>query len=607
MPARVQAQTVSPTAQRALALYGAGKEREAEDLLTPYLRRERCDPHALGVMAQIHFNRGRVPQSEFAARQALALGLANATTLLILARALWAQNRAAEARPFVERAVQGAPTSHHAWAALAHIAATQLDYDAALTAYERSLDITRAQNDPAIIGYTQTLSKVGRRADAVRVLREACAAQPLSATLASELASTLNYLSGVGARDVADAHFEVGRRVARRAPLPLPSPSCAAEPDRRLRVGLLSGDLRTHAVTFFLEPILAHRDPAAVEYVAFSTRQDEPRDAWAARVRAGVAAWHCLVGLDEVEACRLIMGERPDILIDLAGYTHLTGVWLMSHRLAPVQVTYLGYPHSTGLGAMDYRLVSSATDPPGSEALSSERLLRLDPCMHVYVPPPEAPAVADPGARPPGPVRFGSFNNAGKISDQTLDLWARVLAAVPGGTLLLKSDTLADAAAWRAVLDGLSARGVDRARVSPLARTQTMAEHLALYHGVDIALDTTPYNGTTTTCEALWMGVPVVAMWGDRHGARVSGALLAAAGVPELCAADERGYVDLAVALAGDEHRRVHYRRTLRAAMAGSVLCDGPGMARRFESALRAAWRTWCDESTSSRRGVAAP
>jgi predicted O-linked N-acetylglucosamine transferase (SPINDLY family) len=266
---------------------------------------------------------------------------------------------------------------------------------------------------------------------------------------------------------------------------------------------------------------------------------------------------------------------------------------------APVQVSWLGYPSTTGLAAIDWRISDAIVEPPGgADALSSERVMRLPDGFHCFQPPAEAPPVgpapgnASGGAG--GRITFGSLNTFAKLSPATLRLWAQILAAVPTARLLLKDSRIHDPTTARHHRERFAAAGIDPARLDILPRAAGTAAHLAAYGRIDVALDPFPYNGTTTTCEALWMGVPVIALAGDRHAARVGASLLHRVGLDDLVTADPDAYVAAAVALARDPAHIATLRGGLRARMQASPLCDGSAFARAMEAAYRAMWRAWC-------------
>src|SRR4029077_2442406 len=252
-----------------------------------------------------------------------------------------------------------------------------------------------------------------------------------------------------------------------------------------------------------------------------------------------------------------ICTDGIDVLVDLAGHTARNRLGVFTRKPAPVQVTWLGYPNTTGLDAMDYRLVDAVTDPVGeADALASETLVRLEGGFLCYGAAKDAPGPAEAPSIATGTVTFGSFNNPTKLSDATLDIWARLLDRLPQARLLLKGTPFADPATRTLFLSRLGERSVSAERVELLAWQANRAAHLSLYDRIDIALDPFPYNGTTTTCEALWMGVPVVTLRGDRHAARVGASLLTRVGLEALIADDEAGYVATAAALAGAPARR---------------------------------------------------
>ena len=296
--------------------------------------------------------------------------------------------------------------------------------------------------------------------------------------------------------------------------------------------------------------------------------------------------------MDDATLDALIRTERIDVLLELAGHTTGHRLAAIARKPAPVIVTAIGYPDTTGLPAVDARLVDSITDPSGTEERCTECLVRLDPCFLCYTPPDEAPEPRMPAAD--APITFGSFNNASKIGPSTIRLWARVLAAVPEARLLVKSAGLSDRVTRGSLLQAFAAEGIDAARIDALDLTAGRREHLEAYARVHVALDTTPYNGTTTTCEALWMGVPVITTLGDRHAARVSASLLHAVGHPEWVAKDAADFARIGAALAADRAGLARMRSSLRTRMQASPLCDRAAYGERFHRAVRACWALAC-------------
>ena len=454
----------------------------------------------------------------------------------------------------------------------------------ALAVHERAIAL--APQDPAgHRGRAMALHGCHRMRESLAAFDTALRLDPLDVTSASQRLLVLHYLDDFSASDVAAAHRAFGQLAAGlQSARVLPRTGGA---DKRLRVAFLSPDLRTHAVACFLEPLLGGLAPEAFELVLYHDYAIE--DATSVRLRGQAALWRNFTGVPDGEVARQILADAPDILVDLAGHTGQNRQALLASRLAPVQITYLGYPDTTGLTTMDYRFTDAIADPLGAaEAWHTEKLVRFAPTAWCYAPSPDAPAVVpppcciDPGAAPV----FGSFNNLGKLSPSTWRLWARLLAAVPEARLLLKGT--APSPDW--IAQQAAAVGLDPARVTLLPVVVGQAAHLGCYAQMDVALDAVSYNGTTTTCEALWMGRPVVTLLGDRHVSRVGASLLTAAGQGDCVATTEAEFIERARALVTDRAalaaRSVRLRESLRA----SPLMDAVGQGQAFARALRACW-----------------
>src|SRR5439155_7589787 len=372
------------------------------------------------------------------------------------------------------------------------------------------------------------------------------------------------------------------------------------DPDRRLRIGLLSPDFRTHSVAYFLEPILAAHERASFEFICYAELAHP--DATSQRLQQQSEGWRSTAGVADAALAQQIRADAIDILIDLAGHTASTRIAVCAHQPAPVQMSYLGYPFSTGLETIDYRITDGYADPPGSsEQFYVERLLRLPRTAWCYRPPEPTPQVSESPSTRHGFVTFGSFNNLAKLSHGVLDTWSRVLEAVPNSRLILKSAGIGDPMTQTRVLESFAAHGVGAGRLLLKAYENSLFDHFARYNDIDIALDSFPYNGTTTTCEAMWMGVPVIGLAGEIHLSRVGVSLLSNVGLAELVAANREDYVRVASELAGDTTRLRTLRSELRPRMAGSPLRDESGFTRAFEAALRNAWHQWCDATTTAK------
>jgi protein O-GlcNAc transferase len=437
------------------------------------------------------------------------------------------------------------------------------------------------------------LQEQGRLREAVAAYREAISVKPEHARTLSNMLFCLNYDEKMTANELLAAHGEWDERYGRHVRRP-DRYANERNPQKRLKIGYVSPDFRAHSVAYFLEPVLRGHDRQAVEVFCYAevTRPDEVT----AHLKRLADHWLVTVGLSDDEVAKRTCKDEIDILVDLAGHTANNRLGVFARKAAPVQVTWLGYPNTTGLQAIDYRLVDAVTDPPGEgDGSTSEKLLRLDGSFVCYSGLHGAPEPGPPPCLTAGTVMFGSFNNPAKLSAATLDAWARLLSQLPQARLLLKGKPFADAAARELFLQRFGERGVTAERLELIGWLPGAGAHLSAYRRVDVALDPFPYNGTTTTCEALWMGVPVVTLRGDRHAGRVGASLLTQIGLMDLITSSVDEYVETAVALARDPARLAALRQSLRPRMASSPLCDSRAFARKMEAAFRAMWQRWCE------------
>jgi predicted O-linked N-acetylglucosamine transferase (SPINDLY family) len=344
-----------------------------------------------------------------------------------------------------------------------------------------------------------------------------------------------------------------------------------------------------------VEPLLKNHDRQTVEVFCYADIMQP--DAVTAHLQGLADHWQMTTGLSEDQLAERIRMDGIDILVDLAGHTAKNRLRVFARKPAPVQVTWLGYSNTTGLEAIDYRLVDAVTDPVGkADAWASETLVRLEGGFLCYGGLRDGLEPVAPPCLKTGTVTFGSFKQPGpKVSPATLDAWAKLLTRLPQARLLVKGRSFADAPTRTSFLARLSERSVTADRVELVAGLPDATAHQAVYHRVDIALDPFPNNGTTTTCEGLWMGVPVVTLRGDRHAGRVGASLLSQIGLTDLIANSVEEYVEIALALAGNPERLDDMRRSLRPLMEASLLCDGGAFARKIEAAFRKMWQQWCE------------
>ncbi len=363
------------------------------------------------------------------------------------------------------------------------------------------------------------------------------------------------------------------------------------DPNRRLRIGYLSPDFRVHSVASFIEPILTYHNRKQVEVIAFhvSTRKDHLTD----RFRSLADTFHALGGASDDDVVAKIREDKIDILVDLAGHTGENRTLVLARRPAPIQVTYLGYPGTTGLDTVDYRFTDAWADPEGvTDAWHTEELVRL-PTGFLTFQPSSAPPLTGAPASTNGFITFGCFNNLPKVTPTTMGLWASVLKAIPDARLVVKNRSFLDKTTREETRVALVEAGVDPERLDLLEWIDGRRDHLQAYHQIDVALDTYPYHGTTTTCEALWMGVPVITLAGPTHTSRVGVSLLSQIGAPEFVAETPEEFVAIAQRLAADIPAIEQLRHDLRVKMLGSPLFDYATLARNFEAAFRAMWHHW--------------
>ncbi|RMG40698.1 MAG: hypothetical protein D6725_02895, partial [Planctomycetota bacterium] len=353
----------------------------------------------------------------------------------------------------------------------------------------------------------------------------------------------------------------------------------------RFRVGFLSADFRRHPVGYFLRRLLRYRDPRKLEVWCYHGA--DGGDDVTRALRQTADHWRDCGALSDSELARQIRSDALHVLVDLGGHTAANRAGVLVRRPAPKQVVYLGYPGTTGLSCVDAIIADPWVVPAEHGPLYTERVYRLPRCFLCYHPPENAPEVAPPPFRKRGCVSFGSFNHLSKLSDTTVRLWARILGEIPDARLVLKALALTDPGTRQLTARRFAEAGIDPQRIDLLPPTVPLERFLAEYARIDIALDTTPYGGGTTTCEALWMGVPVLTFPGDRFAGRMSASILSAAGLTELIAASADDYVRRACDLAHAPERLEEYRRTLRDRVARSALSDGPRFAAAFFDVLQ--------------------
>lgn len=490
-----------------------------------------------------------------------------------------------EAIAYLHNTVEREPADFRSWTNLG-LACDRVGRSAdAARHFERAVEL-QPDAPHALNNYGLSLRDRGRIEEAIPLLARAKDLLPDNADLLSNYLFALNYSDHLTREAVFREHLAFDARFGAGRP---GGPRHHARPaaKARLRIGYFSPDLRAHPVRCFLEPVLAHHDHEAFEVVAYSLYPWP--DAVSRRLQSLCDRWvDCAAESDDALAER-IASDGVDILVDLAGHTGFNRLPVLGRKPAPVIATWLGYPNTTGLKTVDYRITDGVCDPPGMEALHTERLLRLDGAQWCFLAPDIPVEVTPLPASRGGPLCFGSFNHPSKLNDATLRLWAEVLRRVTDSTLLIWG--IGDEQGAHA-LTVLRAAGVDPQRVETLGRVSIL-QQFQTYQRVDIALDTHPYSGVTTTFNSLWMGVPVLTLAGDHLAARSSSSILRALGMGEWTAESREEFIEHAVALATARDRLADLRRDLRPRLQGSALMDGPAFTRRLEHAYRRMWNDY--------------
>lgn len=585
-----------PAILLARRLLGEGQGEKALETIRSALKRSPGDAelnyNAAGILMELH----RPDQAQFFAERAAGLLPQRGLYRGLLGEVLMHLGRFPQAEKAFREAIRLDGKLYSARHNLASIRINALDYEEAETLLREAVAL-RPERAEAPVNLANVLVETARAAEA-RALAEECRARhPADPLPAACLANLLNYTPGVTPATVSAAHARYGELLARTV-VEMAPPANDRSPERPLRVAFVSADFREHSVAYFIEPVLRHLPREAVHVLAIS-RVLKP-DAMTARLRPLADTWVDASAMSDRQLAEAVRAQRVDVCIELSGLTQGNALAAMAMRPAPVQLSYLGYPNTCGLAAVTGRLADSRTDPPGEAPVrAGEATYRLDPVFLCYRSAAQVRGEAfaeeaPPRTEPSGPPTFASFNVMSKMNEPLADAWAAVLHAVPGSRLLLKSRSLGAPSLRARISSWFAARGVASDRLELVDHLPSHADHLALYGRVDVALDPFPYNGTTTTCEALSMGVPVVSLRGVAHAGRVGASLLAAAGHPELVAESVDAYVRTAAALAQDRARLAELRRTLRASVSRGPLGDGPAMGARMAGAIRAAWRAWC-------------
>ena len=568
-----------------------GEDAEAHYRAALYLRPD---------LPELHYGMGAVltERGEFAAalgsmREALRLRPDFAAAHHKLGFVFKHMGRLAEAESSYREALRCDPASPQHHNTLGLFLVEQSRWDEAVASFQEAL---RHRPD-----YAEALNNLGKCYREQGCLDEALACLRRAAELRPDLYSDLLLTLHLAATYDPEATFAEHRRWAEQflagvPPLGGSGPNTASrrdsntnrDPDRRLRLGYVSGDFREHVLGRYSAAVIAAHDRGQFEVFCYANVRRE--DTLTERISASADHWRSLVGLSDAQAVQLILADQIDLLIDLAGHIAYNRLGVFAQKPAPVQVTHYGYPHSTGLAAIDYRLTDSYCDPPGrTERFHCEKLERLPEASWCYVPGP-SPEVGPLPAHEAGAVTFACLGTLAKVTEPMIGLWAQILQALPRARMVLR--TGAGSAGDERVRAAFARHGVEKDRVTLAPKLSTEAYYRRFYEA-DICLDTYPYTGHTTTADALWMGVPVVTLAGPTCVTRLGVSTLVLAGLEDLVTESPAAYVETAIRLARDLPRLRALRGQLRDRVK-STLGDVERFTRQLEAAYREMWQTYC-------------
>lgn len=547
------------------------------------------DPHSfaawsnLGTVARAT---GNLERALRCSDHALELEPRNARALCNRGNLLHDLQRSDEALKCFRDALEADPAMGEAWNNSGNLELERGDLAAAEAAFESARSLLPDACLP-MLNLARVLMISVRQAEGVALLKEAESRWPDNADVLSSKLFGLHFLPGVTPDELWRAHEEFGSRFFSATPADKAPAAPSHGSGDPLRVGYLSADFRQHAVAYFIRPILRHHNPARVQAVCFSVSR--MKDEITAECRALAAEWHDVSHLQDSALAGLIRSQKIDILVDLSGHSSGNRLGVFSHSPAPITVTYLGYPDTTGHPNVAYRITDTESDPPGAEARHTEKLAYLESGFLCYEPPQDAPDIQPP--RDAGaPVRFGCANQIARINSEFLAAVAEIMAEIPESEFHLKLSVRTDSALIGRISSIFLAHGIAESRIHFTGRVPTHREQLEWYHSIDIALDPFPCNGTTTTCEALWMGVPVISLRGTYHAARVGHSILTHMGLAELSAETREVYKQIACNLALNHGQRLELRDGMRDRLRRTV-GDGPAFTRSLEDL----YESWCD------------
>lgn len=574
--------------------YIAGNGQEYEKAIDCFKKALAIDP----ANAKILFNygialrdAGKFEDAIEVFKKSLLKDQNNTETLDCLAHAYMGAGHQDKAAEVFKTSLKINPNQAETQSNLGSVYQAQGELSKAEQCYRQALRLNPQINISDNLG--SVLISQGRYKESIEVFRSGLIKQPKNARVFSNLLLTLNYMEDITQQDMFDEHKKWSQVF--EDPLNYIVHDTHNHNKESLRIGYYSPDFREHSVAYFIEPVIEYHNKEKFKTYAYYPSKKE--DAVTTRLKQRFDTWRDVSNRSADEIAEVIKADEIDIMVDLVGHTANNSLLSFSKQPAPVQITYLGYPNTTGLKAIQYRLTDNIADPEGQGEYYSEELCRLPGCFLTYKPDHYSPDVSEPPVIKNAYITFGSFNNLAKINDSVIEAWCEVLNKLANSRLLIKNPSLTDLTTRATYLEKFRQFGIEEKRINLIGHTPTRYEHLSLYAGVDIALDTFPYNGTTTTCEALWMGVPVICLCGDHHAARVGASLLAAVNRSEWIAYSEDEYIEKAVKLAENAETLKSNRLKQRDDIRNSLLLDNRAFVASLESEYLRIWQSMCESA----------
>jgi len=543
-------------------------------------------------LALQHHQKGDLEQAEHIYREILEVQPSNIHCYNNLGIILENKGQLDEAIIYYQKALQIVPDFVRSYYNLGLVLTKKKQFHEAMQCYIKVLQLDRNLIE-AYVNLGNILKDQGKISEAEKYYKHAIKLEPDLRTPYEALLVAMNYNPAHTPENIFSEHLSYVKHFAESLYSYIKPHANERKPYRRLKVGYVSPDFKRHPVAYFIESTLIEHNREEFEVFCYSDVSIQ--DGVTKRIYQYADQWEDISGMTDENVAQLIRNNSIDILVDLAGYTANNRMLMFALKPSPVQASWIGYLTTTGLSTIDYRITDKYMDPPGvTEQFYTEKLIRLPESFLCYLPDRDSPNICKLPAQTLGKITFGSFNNLAKVTPEVISTWTKILNLMPDSQLIMKTFSLSDKTTRQYVLDMFMEKGINRNRITLLS-ADLPPRHLESYNLVDIGLDTFPFNGAATTCEAMWMGVPVITLTGTAYHSRVGISLLSNVGLPELVAKTSEEYISIAVNLAKDLKKLESLREDIRKMMMDSPLCDAKKFTRNLEQCYRTMWETWCN------------